>query len=272
MVKAITAINVSKDIRVQEPQKMKSGAGYLCKIESPEIQLPRMNIPWNIGVKQGLNGGAPNCKLAVKFNNQADKLDGNHLVLKNLLDDMDEMAIKYLLANKKTVFNKPKSEAVIRETFTSSVKADPNGKYNPTFSAKVDFELRDDRKRARLDDLDDLSVSHKMNIGCFTRNGESLTPEDVLTKDGDIQAVIVPRHIWVTASGMGITYHASRYVVHKTSGGAAAFDFDFENIEEEQEGDVIHDQSAQRKEVSCQEDDEEDEELGDAAVDIIANN
>ena len=240
MVKAISQVNVSTDVTVEPPMKMRNGAGHLCKIDCPELQFPRMSIPWDTGVKTGLNNGPPNCKLALKFNGFKDNLEGPHKKLATLLDQLDDMAIKYIVENKKTLFgNKTKSEAVIRETFTRSVKEDLNNKYNPTFSAKVDFDKRRDNKRARLDNPDDLSASHVMQIGCYTREGESLVPEDVLSKDSEIQAVIAPRHIWVTANGMGITYNASRCVVHKTAGGQTNFDFDLDELEPEQDGDGV---------------------------------
>ena len=237
MVKAISQVDVSTDVTVEPPMKMRSGAGHLCKIDCPELQFPRMSIPWDTGVKTGLNNGPPNCKLALKFNAFKDNLQGPHQKLATLLDQLDDMAIKYIVDNKKTLFgNKTKSEAVIRETFTRSIKEDLNNKYNPTFSAKVDFDKRRDNKRARTDDL---SATHVMQIGCYTREGESLVPEDVLSKDSEIQAVVAPRHIWVTANGMGITYNASRCVVHKTAGGQTNFDFDLDELEPEQDGDGV---------------------------------
>ena len=98
------------------------------------------------------------------------------------------------------------------------------------------LDKRRDNKRARTDDL---SATHVMQIGCYTREGESLVPEDVLSKDSEIQAVVAPRHIWVTANGMGITYNASRCVVHKTAGGQSNFDFDLDELEPEQDGDGV---------------------------------
>ena len=240
MVKSISQINVSKDVSIEPPMKMRSGAGHLCKLVCPELQLPRMSIPWNTMVKTGLNNGPPNCKLALKFNSFKDSLDGPHGLLADLLDALDDMAIEYIVKNKQALFgNKPKSEAVIRETFTRSIKEDLNQKYTPTFSAKVEFDRRQEHKRARLDNPDDLSHSHAMRIGCFTREGQPLVAEDVLTKDSEIQAVVAPRHIWVTASGMGITYNASRCVVLKTGGTQTNFDFDLDGIEPEQDGDGV---------------------------------
>lgn len=240
MVKHVRNVDMSKEVTIEEPMKMRSGAGYLCKISCPDLQFPRMSIPWDIGVKPGLNNGPPNCKLALKFNSFKDNLEGTHAELANFLDRMDAMAIKYIVDNKKTLFGgKTKSDTVIKETFNRSIKEDPNHKYTPTFSAKVDFDRRTDLKRMRGDSADDLSQIHCMDIGCFTREGESLVAEEVLTKDSDIQAVVEPRHIWVTATGMGITYGASRCVVHKTSAGKNNFDFDIEELEPEQEGDGV---------------------------------
>lgn len=239
MVKSISQVKV-EDFRVEPPMKMKNGAGHLCKFDSPELQFPRMQIPWNTAVKTGLNNGPPACKLALKFNSFKDSLEGSQGRLAALLDNLDDMAVDYIVKNKKALFgNKAKSEAVIRETFTRSVKEDPNQKYTPTFSAKLDFDRRQDTKRVRMDNPDDLSHSHVMRIGCFTRDGKPLVAEEVLAKDSEIQPIVTPRHIWVTANGMGITYNASRCVVHKTGGTQTNFDFDLDEIEPEQEGDGV---------------------------------
>ena len=93
-------------------------------------------------------------------------------------------------------------------------------------------------KRAKMNgDESDLSQQYQMKIGCFTRNGEQLLAEEVLAKDSEVQAVITPRHIWITTTGMGITYGALRCVVNKRATEESGFDFDLSAIEDEGLGD-----------------------------------
>lgn len=231
-----SAVDLNADINVNSPPiKMKSGAGYLCKLSGPELQFPRMAVPWKIGVRSGLHGGPPNCKLSLKFNAFREDLSGNHKTLAELLDGLDDLAVEYIIANKKLLFSKPKSDAVIRETFTRSIKTDAQQKYTPTVSAKVDFAGREqpsDSKRARTED--DLSHRYAMDIGCYTKTGDKLVAEDVLVKDSEVQAVVIPQHIWVTGTGMGITYKADRCVVVKQATERSGFDFDLDQIEDDE--------------------------------------
>ena len=104
-------------------------------------------------------------------------------------------------------------------------------KYTPTVSAKIDFDRRTEPKRAKMDDKDDLSGQYAMKIGCFTHEGQALVPEDVLVRNSEIKPVVVPRHIWITATGMGITYCADRCIVNKQAVDRGGFDFDLSAID-----------------------------------------
>ena len=108
-------MNVEQNFNFDNEHVKLARGRHLVKIRSSNmLQTPVLRIPWNTRVDT--EQGSPSCKVAVSLDSQKDSHEG----FKQLLNQIEMMAIGYILKNKKDFFNQDVREALVCASFCFS--------------------------------------------------------------------------------------------------------------------------------------------------------
>lgn len=213
-----TDFDVNEHIVFKEPEKMKSGSGYLIAMSGREsnmveFQGPPCRLPWGVEVKEGFNGqGPPNCKISLQLDSESG---GDEF--QRLIEDIESRCQQVILNSPELVGSGKKkiTQNVLSVNFTSNIKQSDE-KYLPFLSAKAPFELHSEYPE-RLD----LAT---IKMGIFSPNQTKLSP-DVLQKGAVVVPIISLQYCWAISGRFGLTLRCSRVLLVRKASAESNFDF-----------------------------------------------
>lgn len=229
------SIDMSK-IVVGEPEKMKSGSGFMLPIQyngGPlEIQGSPCRLPWSCGqVQEGYGGtGAPQAKLALQLD---PELSGN--VFQHVVEQVELMAQQKILSCPELCGSGRKKVTAdqLAFQFTSAVKqSDP--KYHPFLSVKMPFQADDSNAVNAKGGGYGGGGLGTVTTAVFTKSKKTLPAAQTLLKGAIVVPIVTVSYVWCISGRFGITFRSNRVLLHTPASTDSAFDFDISSDLENQ--------------------------------------
>ena len=136
-LKRFSKIDVNGDHKFLPFEMMGNKHGWLSKVQGPAIQLPVMRVPWDCTGIENQNG-----QMKAQVSLSFDRDSSGHGKLQDLLEALDDRAVKHIIANKAKIWEGkkvPSDEMIADQMYYRIVKpSNQPDKYGPTMKAKLE--------------------------------------------------------------------------------------------------------------------------------------
>lgn len=260
-LKRFSKIDVNGDHKFLPFEMMGNKHGWLSKVQGPAVQLPVMRVPWDCTGIENQNG-----QMKAQVSLSFDRDSPGHGKLQDLLEALDDRAVKHIIANKAKIWEGkkvPSDEMIADQMYYRIVKpSNQPDKYGPTMKAKL--EVRANTEAASSSafaggeddagagaDADEFGAggdgsgngSNKrpklepfvLSVGCYTKDGGEVPYTRALAKGCKVRLVVGLRHVWCINGRMGLTLYGHRLIVEEFPRTVNSFDFDLDDDEDDDE-------------------------------------
>ena len=206
MATVLTASNFSVDKITFGKQKPNTNGGYNIELtvgsstEETLLQTPKMRAPFGIATDK-----TNPFKKSLDVSFQGAEGNASIRAFRELIENVDKIAIDYALKNSKTFFKKDLTREVISEYYYSGIKVSKKEQYSDTFKFKLLYLKPNPDKN---------QINGRFITSFWNTKGEEQS--DIYLDKGDsVKCLIKPQMLWVANRSFGITWVCTQVCVQK---------------------------------------------------------
>jgi hypothetical protein len=229
MPSVITSSNYPVDTLSFGKHKPNTNGGYNIEISVGDsnnetlLQSPKMRAPFGISTDK-----TNPFKKSLDVSFQGIETSSSIKSFRDLIEQIDTLAIDYAMKNCKTFFKKELSREIVTDYYYSGIKVSKKEQYSDTFKFKLLFLKPNPEK----------NFPNGKYLTTFWAPNGSEQPETYLDKGDSVTALIKPQMFWVANRSFGISWVCTQLRVHKYV-KASGYAFKKVQDEEDDEEEVV---------------------------------
>jgi hypothetical protein len=206
MASVLTASTFNIDAIIFGKHKPNTNGGYNIDItlgngtEEILIQTPKMKTPFGISIDK-----TNPFKKSLDVSFQGIESNPAMKSFREMVENIDSLAVDYALKNSKTFFKKDLSRDIVREYYNSGIKLSAKEQYSDTFKMRLLF-LKPNPEKGY--------PNGKFTTTFWDPKGAEQN-DGFLDKWDSVRCLIKPQMLWVANKGFGIQWVCTQVCVYK---------------------------------------------------------
>ena len=206
MATVLTASDFKTEMIQFNKNKPNTNGGFNCELtvgngtDEILIQTPKMRAPFGISTDK-----TNPFKKSLDISFQGIETKQSIKSFRDMVENVDKLAIDYALKNSKTFFKKQLARDIIAEYYYSGIKLSKKEQYSDTFKFKLLFLKPNPEKNL---------PNGKYITSFWSTKGEELQYTD-LDRSDSVVTLMKPQMLWVANRSFGITWVCTQVCIYK---------------------------------------------------------